>query len=142
MCTASWHGAEFNHHIVFGQMLDSAVNRPRPDETKIATARWYGNACDWLRSDAGAMHVEAHGAELVHPALALLYHLGAHHVAVEGIGAFPLMDVDDTMVQNDLPPAHLTAPKVRPLTRYFWITQVRATMGAIIAMVAAQIAPI
>jgi hypothetical protein len=38
--------------------------------------------------------------------------------------------------------SYFTAPNVRPRTRNRWITQVNATIGAIIVTAAAQIAPI
>ena len=47
-----------------------------------------------------------------------------------------------TRSKRRFPKHHLTAPNVSPRTRNLWITQVSATIGVIMAMVAAQMAPI
>lgn len=137
-----WHGPQFNLHATLLQMREDLPHRARPDKAEIAATRRYWHAGDRVRIDPRSVHVEAHRAELVDPALPLCDHLGAHHVLIERVGPPPIRDMDDAVIENNARPAHLTAPKVRPLTRYFWITQVSAMIGAIMAMAAAQIAPI
>ena len=134
--------SEFNLYTRLPQVIQHPGYPPRPDEAEVAATWRHRNPSYRMRIDAWAVHVEPHFAELVHPAFAAGDDIGAHYVTIEGIGPLPVTHVDDAVVQFDSWLAHLTAPNVRPLTRYFWMTQVNAMMGAIIAMVAAQIEPI
>ena len=49
--------------------------------------------------DAGAVAVELGVAEAIGPAVVLPDQLGTQHVAVERVGALPIRDVDDAMIE-------------------------------------------
>src|SRR5215207_9903900 len=146
-CPASFHRPQLHWNAVLRQVRLRRGDRSPPDEAQIAATRWNRYACDRVRLDTRSVHVQLQLTETIYPAFANRHNLHSEHVTIELVGALPVRDVNHAVIERQMRRrvgrrGHLTAPKVRPRTRNRWITQVNATIGAIIVTTAAQIAPI
>src|SRR3974390_3280059 len=80
-------------------MRDRALDRPAPLEAEITVARLHRHPRDFRRFNARPMHVELRITEAIGEAYRPVYQLGAHHFDVELIGAFPVSNVDDAVIE-------------------------------------------
>src|SRR4051812_13831891 len=91
--------AELDLDAVLAQMLRGVLDRAVPGPAQVAPAGRDRDARDRRRVDARAVQVELRVAEAVAEPVADRHDLGAQHVAVERVGALPVGDVDDTVVE-------------------------------------------
>src|SRR5919204_2538062 len=90
-CTLSSHGAELDVHALSAEVVDRALDRSRPDEAEIASARLHRKPRNRVWLEAGPMDVELLLAEAVHrDALRIANQLGPEDIAVEAVRARPL----------------------------------------------------
>src|SRR6516225_5411740 len=75
------------------EMGNGVNNGPMPLEAQIAVSRLHRQSCNLGGVHSRPMQVELHGAETIGPALPAANELGAKHISVEGIRAFPLGDM-------------------------------------------------
>src|SRR5665213_388579 len=88
-----------DRHVVLVQMLDGAFDWAIPFKTEIAVAGLHRQTRDLGGADALAVDVELLVTEAISPANRALHQLGAHDVAIEGVGAIPVGDMDDAVVE-------------------------------------------
>src|SRR6266849_5049982 len=82
-------------------MRDGVGDRTFPLEADIAVAGLHRQARHDHAAHARSVKIELGIAEPIGEKLPARHHFGAHHVAVESIGALPVGDVDDAMVKFD-----------------------------------------
>src|SRR5262249_40220603 len=75
--------------------------RTFPLEADIAVAGLHRQARHDHAAHPGPVKIELGIAEPVGKKLPARHYLGAHHIAIEGIGALPVGDVDDAVVEFD-----------------------------------------
>ncbi len=81
---------------------DRPFERSRPLEAKIAAARRDGNARDGFGDDTRPVAIQQKVAEFVGKALLPRYDFRAHDGSIEMIGAFPVGNVDDAMIDFEI----------------------------------------
>src|SRR4029453_11075258 len=82
-------------------MLDSFLDRPWPNEAKVAVS-WF----DWLLSvqpgESGSMDIQLPITEaVVTEPFVLLVNFSTKYIAIEGVRALPVGDGDHAVVNND-----------------------------------------
>src|SRR5258708_36385871 len=82
-------------------MRDGIGDRAFPFETDVAIAGLHRQPGHDHAAHAGSVKIELGIAEPIGKKLSARHHLGAHHVAVEGIGPLPVGDMDDAVVEFD-----------------------------------------
>src|SRR5581483_9540054 len=99
---AALHGSELDGDAVRGEMRGGGLDMSWPFEARVAVAGRHRQPRHRVGMDSGPVAIELRVAEAIGPAVALPDQLGAQHVAIEGIGAHPVGDVDDAVVQFEL----------------------------------------
>jgi hypothetical protein len=83
-------------------VVDRGFDGSSPDEAEIASARLYRKPRNYVGVNAGPMYVQLLLAEAVHRnTVRIADELCAEDVAVEGVRARPLGDVDRAMIEPD-----------------------------------------
>ena len=110
------------------EVLHGFLDRPWPDEAKVAVSRANGVLSVQPRK-SGSMDIQLPVAEaVVAEPLVLLVNLGTKHMAIEGVRAFPIGHGDHTVVDNDARQHATDAARARrsmPSRRRALATEVR-----------------
>src|SRR5215472_14495136 len=95
----TFHRSKLDRHPVTRKMCNGIADRALPFEADVAIAGLHRKARHDHPAHARSMKIELGIAEPISKKFPARHHLGADDVAIEGIRALPIGDVDDAVVK-------------------------------------------